>query len=174
MEKREKKIVVTLLVIALFGVSQLIVSSTGNDNITDSQTDVISFVKTIRTDLVKTSLNESEKTVMVHLHNEPVVDPFVDAPAPPGSKITVVKEVDVVISKADVLSSSESNKFRYTGYLLMDTEKIAIVNGKEYSVGQTIAGSNVVLQRINSFAIVLKNMSNKQEFSAKYNFNKQH
>jgi len=175
MDKREKKIVVTLLVTALFGASQLILSSTGSDDgHGDSQSDVTSFVDNIRTDLVKTSLNESEKTVMVHINNKSVVDPFVDAPAPSKLKSKVEKKVEVAVSKVEVKSSSESNKYRYTGYFLMDDEKIAIVNGKEYSVGQTIAGSDAVLQRINSFAIVLKSMSNKKEFSVKFNFKKQH
>lgn len=172
MNKREKKVVITLLVTALFGASQLIFSSTGNDQARiESQSDITSFVNTIKTDLAKTSLNESEKTVMAHISNTPDNDPFIDTPELTVLKSQVGEKAKITVPKVNVKSSEKSSKYKYTGYFLMDNDKIAIVNGKEYSVGQTIAGSNVVLKDIYSSAIVLQNISDKSKFSVKFNSN---
>jgi hypothetical protein len=59
----------------------------------------------------------------------------------------------------------QKTKFNYTGFVMLGPKRLAIVNGIEYQIGETIAGADFTVKAINPNDVVLENLVNRSRLS---------
>lgn len=71
--------------------------------------------------------------------------------------------VETLASAAAV--ESRKNKFNYTGFILLGKKKLAVINGIEYQVGESLTTEGFVVRAINPNDVVLEDAINKSRLS---------
>jgi len=59
----------------------------------------------------------------------------------------------------------QKTKFNYTGFVMLGSKRLAVINGIEYQIGESIAGVDFILKAINPNDVVLENLVNRSRLS---------
>lgn len=59
----------------------------------------------------------------------------------------------------------QKGKFNYTGFVMLGKKRLAVINGIEYQVGETLAAADFIVRAINPNDVVLENAINRSRLS---------
>lgn len=60
---------------------------------------------------------------------------------------------------------SQKTKFNYTGFIMMGSQRLAVINGIEYQVGETLAPEGFIVRAINPNNIVIEDKTSRSRLS---------
>jgi len=59
----------------------------------------------------------------------------------------------------------QKTKFNYTGFVMLGKNRLAVINGIEYQMGESVAGADFIIKAINPNDVVLENLVNRSRLS---------
>lgn len=135
MEKREKIIVAIAIAAAIYGALDFLVFSKMNDSpeLSASSADA-EILTSITTQLSGQSFDSK------------VLDNIRRIKTPWPEKVFFNKSAETLFEYEDkkvILEQLNPEQFSYTGYLEMGNNKIAIINGTDYTLGESINGATI-------------------------------
>ncbi|WP_457570746.1 hypothetical protein [Desulfovulcanus sp.] len=153
MSKREKIILAIAVIVITYGLYSFVVENSKKNSPEAPKTE--NFSSLTRNTLNKLSANKLDpKTLYIlELINQSWEnDPFI--------KNKFIKAVKV--KKADDVH------FEYTGYVEMGSTRIAIINGREYTIGENLEIEGYTLKNIYPHLVIIKGPGYKNEISVPY------
>jgi hypothetical protein len=147
MAKREKILLICATLALVFGALYLLTSAPGTKRPQDgpsARPDADrEFLERLNIELQKEALSDAENYVLKRSALEWQADPTLGRPLSP--------EV-----KAEKLDAMAGQAFQYTGYVIVGSERIAIINGLEYMVGEHLVSGGYVVRTIEPERVVLE------------------
>ncbi len=167
MAKREKILVVMAIVALIYGVYNFFFASVPKKNSTrvvetfsgadfkkpnlqksgfqkQGKTDADSFVTDVITKIVALDNSKKDMYIIKKAETAWVKNPFAKSDLPLNIKIK--EKIDQVLSF--------ENRPAYSGYIAVGRKKMAIINGMEYVVGDTIVQTDYIIKSISSIQVV--------------------
>jgi len=107
------------------------------------------FASLTETELKKAALTKTQDYILERASVEWASDPFL------GRKFTseAAKAVEIPASLA------------YTGFVIVGQQRLAIINGMEYQVGEMVLGTELVVQAIDPQNVVVKQLGGRESFN---------
>lgn len=144
MTKREKIILFLTGIVILYGAYSFIFPSKTKQTINNQQANF----NTLKTELLK-SLNQhflTPKEVRIYqlLKQKQLSDPFLYTTAPKATPSLTEN------------SQNLSIQFKYTGYVFLNNNRFAVINGKEYKEGEPLEIRGFSLLKVNESYILIK------------------
>jgi len=153
MSKREKIILAITLLVITYGVYSFIFEASEKNSYRAPKTEDFSGITRNILDKLSTNKLDPKTLYTLKLINQNWEnDPFL--------KNKVIKTVKVE-KKADV-------HFEYTGYVKMDSTKVAIINGREYVEGEKLEIQGYTVKNIYPQFVIIKGPGDKDEISVPY------
>ena len=152
MIKREKIILAVTAVVVVAGTLYFIMGQGPKAPPDSARVDLKVFQDfTSLTDeaLKKAALTETQDRILERASAEWTSDPFLGRK--PAAE--AAKAVGVPVSLA------------YTGFVIMGQERLAIINGMDYQVGEMVLGSDLVVQAIDPQNVVVKQLGGRESLS---------
>lgn len=147
MEKREKIIVIIATAAVIYGTLDYFVLSkrevTSSLTTTTNDSEILS---TLTTQLSSQAVGSQVLDMIKRIKTPWPEKVFFDSPVG-----TILAEEDKQTERNDALEQFDPNNFKYTGYLEMGGNKIAIINGSDYTIGESV--NNGILSNISATAI---------------------
>lgn len=140
MEKREKIIVAITLIVVMYGALDFFVLSGHNtqESLTP-ETQSSQFITTIATQLSHQADGSRLTNAIKRIQTPWREEVFFKKPA--GSLFAITdKQKDTANNSIQF----DPNSYNYTGYLEMGNNKIAIINGTDYTTGDSVNGATLV------------------------------
>ncbi len=153
MTKREKIILGATAIVIVAGVLNFIIDLGPGTPPPSSRADlkaVQNFANLTAEEMKKTALTETQDYILERASVEWTSDPFL------GKQLAGAET-----AKAAKLPVS----LAYTGFLIVGLERLAIINGTEYEVGEKVQGSELVVQSIDPQNVVVKPLEGQQTFN---------
>ncbi|MFP4070535.1 MAG: hypothetical protein ACLFTB_00655 [Desulfovibrionales bacterium] len=155
MTKRETFLVILMVVAVGMGAYTLFFdSSEPSGSSKENQSAVQNFeqtVSTIRQGLEKHDLSRVEEYALKRAQASWQRDPFYDRYA--GGELET----------AGGVSETKKIEFSYTGYIQMDTRRLAIINGREYQAGERLEAEGYAVQSIHPDRVTLVRTGSQEE-----------
>ena len=179
MKTREKILVAGMIVALIYGGGELIGSARSTKKAqSKDQSLFIDNFQTIKSGLKKAQLTQEEEFLMKQAKVKDLKDPFVKGLTPDEWKlkqklIAQAKAKENRTRKLSVPGSSKNKnikdkphtpKFRYTGHLQKEDSQIAIIDGIEYAVGETLVDNyKIKISHISMDKVILTVSPNGDE-----------
>ena len=162
MAKREKILVVMAIVALIYGAYNFFFASVPKKDSTkvvetfsgadfkkpnfqkQGKTDVDSFVTDVITKIVALDNSKKDMYIIKKAETSWTKNPFAKSDLPLNIKIK--EKIDQVLSF--------ENRPVYSGYIAVGSKKMAIINGMEYAVGDTIVQTDYIIKSISSIQVV--------------------
>jgi len=154
MSKREKIILVIVFFVAVYGIYEAFLSSPSKTSPVDNGTELKalnSLIAEVIQGVARENLSETEAYIITKAEAEWSSDPFLE--------ITKPEKRPKAPKRA--ASSTQKVNFTYTGYLELGDTKIAIINGREYEVGEELELAGYVVERIEPSKVVIRDKGEK-------------
>jgi hypothetical protein len=164
MEKREK-VLLALMIIALgYGAFELFVRPAASPPdapaVSVNVDEATNLSQTLSKSLAEAELRMEEKHILEKAAAPWAADPFYDWPHPRAAEATDTKPA---------LALEQIGKtIIYSGYLEMGRTRIAVINGLEYRVGETLVDGSFVVERITPASVTLKAAQSQQQIVIPY------
>ena len=114
---------------------------------------VQNFANMTNEELKKAALSETQEYILDRASVEWASDPFL------GRKLVA----------ADAPKAAQGPvSLAYTGFLIVGQERLAIINGTEYEVGDKVQGSELVVQAIDPQNVIMKPSEGQQSFNVPF------
>lgn len=153
--KREKIILGIMAIFVLYGLFTLMYGMTGKKKDGISSTAKANEIRTIAADannlMGKDALSASEIHAISRIEAEWSKDPFYER-----------KAYNEMLQTAKTAKEEEKVNFSYTGYLEHGSRQIAIINGMEYGVGETLGPLGYVLRSITPTKVTIEDKMNSK------------
>jgi hypothetical protein len=165
MEKREK-VLIALMIIALgYGAFELFVRPAFKTADAPSSVNVdeaMNLSQALSKSLVQADLGADEKHVLEKAAAPWAANPFYDWPHPRAA------EAMETGTKPALALEQIRKTTAYSGYLEMGRTRIAVINGLEYRVGETLVEGDYVVERITPASVTLMAEQSQQEITIPY------
>jgi hypothetical protein len=151
MTNREKIIVGLAVLSVIYGVYILFLASPsqpsfeGKSAVTTKGLEAINAFITKVAEAAKEGLSEQDSYILEKAQTQWKKDPF----------IKIEKENQVIVKKAETEPSIPDATVSYTGYLEMGNARIAIIDGREYVVGELLERGGFKVRNISASRVVL-------------------
>lgn len=149
MAKREKIILAVMAVVVMFGLYDFLFSSGAKKKPLVAATgvaDTNKFIADVAMSL-KDDLTETNMHIIQQARTEWGKDPFWQKKPQQEAKTEVIVESQK--------EAKEQEKRIYTGYLEMGTQKLAIINGAEYELGDELSRGGPIVKSIDPKKVVI-------------------
>jgi len=148
MSKREKVILVIMALTIVYGAYALFINPnpkqaapTASTSKLDAFNQFISNVSTMTQD----SLSEIDSYVIQHIPVEWTKDPLLNSR----------EDFEFKSNRETADQLAQKLALRYTGFMVMGNQKLAIIDGVEYETGETLPESDLVVEEIHSTRVVI-------------------
>lgn len=145
MTKREKMILAITAVVALVGVYMLLFSPSGKSTESSTArarlTELRDLATKISEEIKKEDLTATERHILERADSEWVKDPFV------GKKL---------LASAEATRDKENLNIAYTGFVDTGRKRLAVINGLEYEIGETLEVGGYVVRSIDPELVILE------------------
>ncbi|MDD2604512.1 MAG: hypothetical protein RBR20_12560 [Desulfobacterales bacterium] len=166
MEKREK-VLIALMVIALgYGAFELFVrpgaSPPDTPAVSVSVDEAVKVSQTVSQSLAEAELRAEEKHILATAATPWTSNPFYDWPHARPSD-TLAEEPEPTPELDQIRAATV-----YSGYLEMGRIRIAVINGLEYRVGETLVDGSFMVERITPASVTLMAAQSQQQIIIPY------
>ena len=159
MTTREKVIVGVMCLTIFYGAYELIGSGGGGkkERVTASKANPLEelrgFVAEVTQKMVKEKMSEEYQYMVQRAGMDWVKDPFIRSSA-------LLKEQATVQSPgaSDMQSKAPAPDYAYTGYLELGAKRLAVINGMEYTAGESIGTRGYYIKSIAPNKVVIGNV----------------
>jgi hypothetical protein len=156
MSKREKVILVIMAITIVYGAYALFINpnpKTSGPTATTTQSEAINqFISNVSA-MTQDGLSEIDSYIIQHIPVEWSKDPLLNSQ----------RDFDFKTDKETEDQLAQKLALKYTGFVVMGRQKLAIIDGVEYESGETLPETNLVLEEIHSNRVViLVKTSNKR------------
>ncbi|MFC1825854.1 hypothetical protein ACFLYZ_00490 [Thermodesulfobacteriota bacterium] len=155
MAKREKIIVLLMALAVLYGGYEFFLASKSKSGIgsPEHKEEVLDkFVTDAAVKLKKKDISEVDKYIIARAKDEWPRDPFVRIELPSESEL-----------KQELVEASALNTtLTYSGYMEMGGQKLAVINGMEYMVGDELEPGSYIVKSISATQVVIGIKGTKQ------------
>jgi hypothetical protein len=163
MEKREKVLLALMIIAIGYGAFELFVRpafKTADAPAAVNVDEATNLSQTLSKSLAEAELRVEEKLILEKAAAPWTADPFYDWPHPRAAEATDTKPA---------LALEQIGKtIIYSGYLEMGRTRIAVINGLEYRVGETLVDGSFVVERITPASVTLKAAQSQQQLVIPY------
>jgi hypothetical protein len=144
MTNREKIIVGLMLIVVVYGVYTLFLSSPSETKISGQQNleTLNTFVAKIA-DKAKSGLSKKQSYVLQKAKTKWKQDPLIQMREAPK------------VEEEEVIMPATKSKIVYTGFLQMGNKRLAIISGMEYEAGDKLEPGGFIVRNINPNHVVL-------------------
>ena len=144
MTNREKIIVGLMLIVVVYGVYTLFLSSPSETKISGQQNleTLNTFVAKIA-DKAKSGLSKKQSYVLQKAKTKWKQDPLIQMREAPK------------VEEEEVIMPAMKSKIVYTGFLQMGNKRLAIISGMEYEAGDKLEPGGFIVRNINPNHVVL-------------------
>ncbi len=108
-----------------------------------------SFVAEVTQKLVSEKVSSEYSYVITQAGANWTKDPFIPSVAP------LKKQLTVETTPQEQVVEQRSDGFIYTGYLKLGSTKLAVINGMEYSVGESLDSNGLYVKSISPHHVVI-------------------
>jgi hypothetical protein len=150
MSKREKIILVLLLVAVLYGVYEVFLSSPKKGALQDRGEELKALatqVTELSKELSKGELLDKDAYTIAVAEESWTKDPFYK------KKIPIMRASSE--AARSIAQGSQEVSFNYTGYMETDRKRLAIINGMEYQTGEELDQGGYIVQGIFSNRVII-------------------
>jgi hypothetical protein len=120
-----------------------------------SATDLNAFIGSITATLTKDTPSPVIAYTIKRVEEEWLRDPFYEPSN--DREEAAAKEA----ARVEALSAAAKSQLHYTGYVDTGRKKIAVINGNEYSIGETLDVGGFVLKNVDPVKIIITNKENR-------------
>jgi len=155
MAKREKIIVVLMVLVILYGGYDFFFASKSNIDIRSPEKNeelLDKFVTDVAVKLKKKDISEADKHIIARAKDEWTKDPFARMELPQESEVTQER----------IEASALTSNFTYSGYMEMGSQRLAVIDGMEYMVGEELESSGYIINNISPTQVVIGIKGTKQ------------
>ena len=155
MSKREKIIVVLMALAVLYGGYEFFWASKPKSNIKSPENKeqlLDQFVTDVATKLKKKDISDVDKHIIARAKDEWSRDPFIRMELPSESEL----------KKERVEASALKMNLTYSGYMEMGEQKLAVINGMEYMIGDELEPGGYIVTSISASQVVIGIKDTKQ------------
>ncbi|MGD8284313.1 MAG: hypothetical protein PVG08_09400 [Desulfobacterales bacterium] len=144
MTNREKIIVGLMLIVVVYGVYTLFLSSPSETKISGQQNleTLNTFVAKIA-DKAKSGLSKKQSYVLQKAKTKWKQDPLIQMREAPK------------VEEEEIIMPATKSKIVYTGFLQMGNKRLAIISGMEYEAGDKLEPGGFIVRNINPNHVVL-------------------
>jgi hypothetical protein len=144
MTNREKIIVGLMLIVVVYGVYTLFLSSPSETKISGQQNleTLNTFVAKIA-DTAKSGLSKKQSYVLQKAKTKWKQDPLIQMREAPK------------VEEEEIIMPATKSKIVYTGFLQMGNKRLAIISGMEYEAGDKLEPGGFIVRNINPNHVVL-------------------
>ncbi len=116
------------------------------------------FASAVRADVAANSLSLENKAILDIVSNSSLEDPFLVGLTPQEIIANEKKESKQSDEQLRVApeDQKERNKYNFQGVVLMGRKRMALINGGEYFIGETIKGTEAIIQSIGDDEVILR------------------
>jgi hypothetical protein len=155
MSKREKVILVIVFFVAVYGIYDVFLCSPPKtfsvDNGGESKR-LDDLIAGVIQDVARENLSETEAYIITRAETLWRSDPFLK-----------INGLEKRLNDAEWAASSKHNvSFTYTGYLELGDTRIAIINGREYEIGEELESVGYFVERIEPLQVVIRGKENQK------------
>ena len=163
MTTREKIIVGVMCLTIFYGAYELLGNkgtdrkkSTGAAQ-TNPLKELRDFVSGVTQKMVKEKMSVEYQYMVEQAGMDWAKDPFIASSTPLKSELTVKKP-----APEDAEPSLSAPDFNYTGFLQLGDKKLAVINGTEYTTGESLGIQGYYVKRIAPNRVVLGNVDSSE------------
>lgn len=158
MTAREKIIVVLMCITILYGAFELFgnkeVSRTASSPAAGASTELRAFITDITSKLIKEKVSEENRYLISQAGSRWTKDPFLLS-----ADALKTRQDDVVQARPEESTPAPVYTFNYTGFLSLGDKKLAVINGREYTVGEALAVEGFYLKQITAKQVTIAKKS---------------
>lgn len=155
MSKREKIIVLLMALAVLYGGYEFFWASKPKSNIKSPENKeelLDKFVTDVAVKLKKKDISDIDKHIIARAKDEWTKDPFVRTELPSESEL----------KKERIEASALKTNLTYSGYMEMGDQKLAVINGMEYMIGDELEQGGYIVKSISATQLVIGIKDTKQ------------
>jgi hypothetical protein len=157
LDKRQMIILGLTALVALYAVVDFLTPKKKNTEaeLRQQTEDLNSFTTTLAAGMGKDTSKTLIPLIFSRADKEWTRDPFLDEPSYKAwvdVKVPVKKKEETVAPKID---------FVYSGYLELDKQRIAVINGVEYTEGEALEAKGFFLRTVSPTQVVIENRGTK-------------
>lgn len=148
MSKREKIIVLLMVLAVLYGGYDFFWASKSKTAMESSEKKeelLDKFVTDVAEKLKKKDISKVDKFIIARAKDEWTKDPFVRFELPPESEL----------KQERIEASALKMNFIYSGYMEMGDQKLAVIDGMEYMVGDELEPGGYIIKSISATQVVI-------------------
>jgi hypothetical protein len=146
--KREKIILGLAILAVLYMGGRYLFSSSGTDRtgLETEEDSAYGLVMEVAERIAQYNLTDMEQRVLEKAQMPWPDQPFITQQASAGTAEP---------SESSILPATESDNYRFTGYLEIGNKRLAIINGEEYETGDRLTESNAAVRSISPELVLL-------------------
>jgi hypothetical protein len=148
MSKREKIILFAMVLAILYGGYKLFntpFSDTGIESPRQKEARLDEFVTDIAVKLKEKDVSKTDKFIIARAKEAWAGDPFLKIGLPVASEV----------KQERVQASTPNMSFKYSGYMEMGRQRLAVINGMEYVVGDELEPGGYIVNSISASQVVI-------------------
>jgi len=148
MSKREKIIVLLMVLAILYGGYDFFLASKLKTSIESPEKKeelLDKFVTDVAVKLKKKDISKVDKYIIARAKDEWTKDPFVRIELPPESEL----------KQERIEASALKMNFTYSGYMEMGDQKLAVIDGMEYMIGDELEPGGYIIKSISPTQVVI-------------------
>ncbi len=143
MTTREKIILALSLLTVLFGVYEVFLAdsdSSPSKQKGETASEIAQFIQQVSVQIKQTEPSQTEKYIITHSQFPWKKNPFIDS-----LTILAGKSSQRTQNRKD---ENSPPRWKYSGFISLGSKKIAIINGIEYEVGESLLSTGYYLKKI--------------------------
>jgi len=150
MAKREKIILFLMVMTIMYGGYHFFFatsSNTGFESPKQKEERLDKFVTDVAVKLKKKDISKTDKYIIARAKNQWAGDPFLKVELPLKTEVKQEPEPEEV--------SVPEVHFNYSGYMEMGDQRLAVINGMEYMVGEELGPGGYIVNSISPDQVVI-------------------
>ena len=155
MSKREKVILVIVFFVVVYGIYNVFLCSPPKTSSVDNSGEskrLDDLIAGVIQDVARENLSETETYIITRAETEWRSDPFLET-----------NGLEKIFDDAEGAASSKHKvSFTYTGYLELGDTRIAIINGREYEIGEELESGGYFVESIEPLQVVIRGKENRK------------
>ena len=158
MSKREKIILTAMVVAILYGAYSFLFDSGPQKALrisSDRTVPLQQYVVEVITQLKQADTSANDAYLIEQAQGALKANPFYRETAAREEVDALKAEEAAELERREKEAAIAASRFAYTGYIEMGSTRLAIVNGREFSEGETLNAAGMTLKRISPNAVVI-------------------